>query len=314
MSTLKRRDFIGAASLAAAASAAGIAVAAETGGKPAGKPGRDASAEMKLGIIIGADEPEKGLERVTSLGFTTCEMGVENYSAGHAARVKKALAASKVFPTALICNGPGKLEWNFYGGPRTIGLVPPEHRAARVARLKQGVDFCAAAGIPALNSHFGFIPEDPNDPLYEGFIAAAREAALYAKERGILVRFETGQETPVALLRAITDIGTGNLGVNYDTANLILYGKANPVDGLEVLGKYVQSMHAKDGTYPAGPRELGNETPIGQGWVDFPAVFRKLKSLNFKGHVTIEREIEGEQQTRDIMKSKDYLQELIRTA
>ncbi|MCE5272389.1 sugar phosphate isomerase/epimerase [bacterium] len=314
MSTLGRRDFIRSASLAAAVSATGLSAAAEKPGQGSAEPGRDASADMQLGIIIEADDPEKGLERVKKLGFSTCELGLKNFSVEHAQRVKKALAAAGVSPTAVISNGPGETRWNFYEGPRTIGLVPRTHRAERMARLKQAVDFCVEAGIPAINSHFGFIPEDPNDPLYGEFISAVHEVASYAKGHGILVRFETGQETPVTLLRAITDIGTDNLGVNYDTANLILYGKANPVDGLEVLGPHVQSLHAKDGTYPTGPRDLGEETPIGQGWVDFPAVIRKLKKLGFKGHITIEREIEGEEQTRDILASKDYLQNLIRTA
>ena len=107
--------------------------------------------------------------------------------------------------------------------------------------------------------------------------------------------------------------GTGNLGINYDTANLILYGKANPLDGLDVVGKYIKSLHAKDGFYPTNPRELGREVPIGQGKVDFPKIIRKLREMNFKGHITIEREISGPQQVEDILQSKKYLEELIKT-
>ena len=118
----------------------------------------------------------------------------------------------------------------------------------------------------------------------------------------------------MALLRAIEDIGTGNLGVNYDTANLILYGKANPVDGLDVVGKYVRSLHAKDGYYPTNPRELGKEVPIGEGKVDFRGVIAKLKEIGFRGHITIEREISGPRQIEDILKSKRFLENLIRTA
>ena len=117
----------------------------------------------------------------------------------------------------------------------------------------------------------------------------------------------------MTLLRAIEDIGTDNLGINYDTANLILYGKANPVDGLDVVGAYVRSLHAKDGFYPTNPKELGREVPIGEGKVDFPRLIRKLKDIDFKGHITIEREISGPKQTEDILKSKKFLEELIRT-
>ena len=275
--------------------------------------GWDASQDMPLGIIMGADDPEKSLARVKELGFSTCQLTVGEYSSKLAVRIRAALGKYALKPTSLICMGPGKYAWNFYEGPATIGLVPREFRAERITRLKQGTDFCREAGIPAVCAHFGFIPEDPNNPLYKEFITTMKEVAGYVKNRGLSIYFETGQETPVTLLRAIEDIGTGNLGVNYDTANLILYGKANPVDGLDVLGKYVRSLHAKDGMYPTNPRELGKETPIGEGKVDFPLVIRKLKELNFKGHITIEREISGPRQVEDILKSKKFLENLIKT-
>lgn len=294
----------------------GAASGALAQGKPVrpGAKGRDASADMPLGVIRGLGDPDKELAKVKQLGFTTCQLSGGDLSTDLARRTRDALDKHGIKPTSLICMGPGDYQWNFYGGPKTIGLVPRELRAERVARLRQGSDFCAAAGIPAVCAHFGFIPEDPNSELYPEFIATMKEVAGYAKDKGLGVYFETGQETPVALLRAIEDIGTGNLGINYDTANLILYGKANPVDGLEVVGKYVRSLHAKDGFYPTDPRALGKEVPIGEGKVDFPRVIRKLKEINFKGHITIEREIEGPKQYEDIMKSKRFLEGLIRTA
>src|SRR5439155_17279858 len=85
------------------------------------------------------------------------------------------------------------------------------------------------------------------------------------KQNGQTFRCETGQETPITLVRAIKDIGLDNVGVNFDVANLILYGKANPLDAVELLGPYIMGMHAKDGLYPTDPKQLGREVPIGQG-------------------------------------------------
>ena len=113
------------------------------------------------------------------------------------------------------------------------------------------------------------------------------------------------------MLRCFEQVGTDNLGVNLDTANLILYGKANPVDALDVFGKYVRNLHAKDGLYPTNGHDLGTEMPVGQGKVDFPSLFQKLHALGYDGVVTIEREISGEQQTKDIMEAKAYLQAVI---
>jgi len=109
----------------------------------------------------------------------------------------------------------------------------------------------------------------------------------------------------------IQDVGLDNVFVNLDLANLILYGKGNPVDAMDVIGHLVRGIHAKDGLFPTDPRQLGKEVPIGTGRVDFPGVFKKLKRVNYSGSITIEREISGEQQTKDIIQSKIYLQNLI---
>jgi sugar phosphate isomerase/epimerase len=268
------------------------------------------SADIMLGVISSVRNPDKDLKIVQQLGFPSCQVGVEDYSSGMAKQLSSALKKYGLKATSLICMGPGVYKWNLTEGPLTIGLVPREGRAARVEKLMKGIDFCREAGIPAIQSHFGFIPEDPNDVLYKEFIATMKPIGSYALKQGIEIYFETGQETPVTLLRAITDIGTGNLFVNYDTANLVLYGKANPLDGLKVIGKYVKSLHAKDGTYPTNPNELGKEVPIPEGEVNFPAIIAYLKKINFKGNITIEYEL-ADSTSEYILKTKKYLESLI---
>ena len=66
--------------------------------------------------------------------------------------------------------------------------------------------------------------------------------------------------------RMMRDVSLPNLGVGLDTANLILYGKANPVDAVDILGPHVRSVHAKDGKWPTDPSKLGEEVMIGKGW------------------------------------------------
>ena len=135
------------------------------------------------------------------------------------------------------------------------------------------------------------------------------------KENGQNFLFETGQETPVTLKRAIQDIekavGKGNVGINLDPANLIMYGKANPVDALEVFGEYVMGIHGKDGKYPTDVHHLGDEVPLGQGKVNYPAFIAKLKEIGYQGDITIEREISGEEQKKDIRMAKELLDKLI---
>jgi sugar phosphate isomerase/epimerase len=114
----------------------------------------------------------------------------------------------------------------------------------------------------------------------------------------------------VTLLRTIERLGEDHLGVNLDTANLILYGKANPLDALDVFGRYVRDTHIKDGFYPTDGDNLGRQVPVGEGKVDFPAVIARLKELGYTGPLTIEREIRGAEQDRDIRAAVEYLRPL----
>ena len=207
--------------------------------------------------------------------------------------------------------GGGEMVWDFLRGPATIGLVPRKTRQMRIDALKRGSDFGRLIGSPFVQTHCGFIPEDPNDPLYPELVDAVREVASHCRGNGQRFLFETGQETPTTLMRTIADVGLDNLGVGLDTANLILYGKANPVDAAEIFGKTVYAVHAKDGRYPTNPRLLGQEVPIGQGKVDFARVFRTLKANGYQGAITIEREISGPQQVEDVRKGIAYLDSII---
>ena len=113
------------------------------------------------------------------------------------------------------------------------------------------------------------------------------------------------------MLRLIESVGTGNLGVNLDPANLILYGRANPIDALDVFGKHVKGIHAKDGVYPTEPMHLGHEVKVGLGKVRFPEFVKRLSEIGYRGAYIIEREISGEQQRKDIASTIKYLEGLI---
>ena len=270
---------------------------------------------MRLGLIIHiGNDPDAAMAKVKDLGLPTAQVFVSEFTPGLEQRLRQALDKHGIEATALVVGGPGKEVWNFYQGPLTIGLVPRETRSARIAHIKKASDFARQCGISAVQTHCGFIPENPNDPIYKETVEAAREVATYCKRNGQMFRYETGQETPITLVRTIRDVGTDNQAVNFDLANLILYGKANPVDAVELLGPYVQGIHAKDGLWPTNPRELGKEVPIGKGKVDFPRIIARLKELNYRGAVTIEREISGPKQIEDVRAAKTYLENLIASA
>jgi len=216
-----------------------------------------------------------------------------------------------VVATTVEVVGPPPLEWNFLRGPATIGVVPPATRAARIDALRQASDFAKLIGISQVQTHCGFIPENPDDALYPPTVEAIRTVAQHCQGNGQHFLMETGQETPTAMSRVLHDVGLPNLGVGLDTANVILYGKANPVDAVDILGPHVRSIHAKDGRWPTDPSKLGEEVLIGKGLVDFRAVFTKLHRLGYTGAVTIERETSGPQQLEDVRQEKLYLEKIL---
>jgi sugar phosphate isomerase/epimerase len=142
-------------------------------------------------------------------------------------------------------------------------------------------------------------------------VDAIRSVAQHCQGNGQKFLMETGQETPTAMSRALRDANMPNLGVGLDTANVILYGKANPVDAVDILGPHVRSIHAKDGKWPTDPSKLGEEVMIGKGLVDFKTVFTKLRKLGYTGAVTIERETSGPQQIEDVKNEKAYLERVL---
>jgi L-ribulose-5-phosphate 3-epimerase len=272
----------------------------------------DGKKPLRLGLIIGVGkDPDAAMAKVRDLGLPTSQVFVDEFEMELVCKLRQALEKHQIEATSLVVGGPGKEVWDFYQGPLTIGLVPRETRAARIAHIKKASDFAKQCGIQAVQTHCGFIPENPSDPVYKETIAAMKEVAGYCKNNGQNFRYETGQETPITLVRAVQDVGLDNQGVNFDLANLILYGKANPVDAIELLGPYVQGIHAKDGLFPTDPKNLGREVPIGKGKVDFPRIIERLKQLNYQGAVTIEREISGSQQVADVREAKAYLEKLI---
>lgn len=269
---------------------------------------------MKTGVIVPLNGTvEENFKKAAAAGFTTCQLvgwELDKFTAEYADKVKECTEKYGVTVTAFWCGWSGPQQWNFTEGPHTLGLVPKDFRAQRIKDLKNGSEFAKMIGVTDVVTHMGFIPENPMTEDYIMLIIAIREVAEYFKQNEQYLLFETGQETPTTLMRAINDVGTGNLGINLDPANLLLYGKANPVDALEIFGKFVRGVHAKDGLYPTDGKSLGTEVPVGEGKADFPKLVKLLKDMGYDGALTIEREISGEQQDKDIAKTKVYLEKL----
>lgn len=272
---------------------------------------------MKLGVLVLLTENdiEEKIQKVREMNFDYCQLcgwNPELFTDKMADRVNEACKKYNVTISTFWAGWSGPALWNFYEGPHTLGLMPKEYRFARIKELMKGSDFAKRLGVVNVATHVGFLPENPDTTEYHSIVTALRYVVGYYQKNNQYFLFETGQETPITLRRTMEDIGLENVGVNFDTANLILYGKAHPLDAIEILGKYIRDIHAKDGCYPTDGKYLGKETPIGEGSVDFPKFIEKLKSMGYNGTITIEREISGDQQIKDILDAQKFLGELIK--
>jgi len=196
---------------------------------------------------------------------------------------------------------------------RTVGLVPLESRAERVVEMKEIADFARVLGVDAVGLHLGFIPHDTSDPLYPEVVEVARDICDHCAANNQRLHLETGQETADGLLQFLSDVGRDNLFVNFDPANMILYGSGEPIEALKKVGRFVRSVHCKDGTWSDKPGETwGAEVPLGEGDVGMENFLRTLDELGYTGPLTIEREIpqEPERQKAEIGAGIRLLNEL----
>jgi len=193
---------------------------------------------------------------------------------------------------------------------KTVGLVPPETRADRTAEMKEISDFAKMLGCSVVALHLGFIPHDTNDPIYQEIIDVTRDVCDHCKSNGQTLHLETGQESADGLLQFIGDVQRDNLFVNFDPANMILYGTGEPIEALKKVGKYVRSIHCKDAKWAANPgKEWGQEVPLGDGEVGMENYLRTLDEIGYTGPLTIEREIpqEPERQKTEISHASSLL-------
>lgn len=195
----------------------------------------------------------------------------------------------------------------------TVGLVPLATREQRLKILKQTVEFAAGLGVDTVGLHIGFVPHDTSDPDYSAIAKTLQDACDFAIKSNVNIHLETGQEPADILLSFLQTVDRSNLFINFDPANMILYGCGEPLPALEILGPYVRSVHCKDAKWSKQPGETwGEEVPLGQGDVDMKAYLETLAKIGYQGPLTIEREIsqEPERQRQEIGHAVKLLSEL----
>ena len=261
-----------------------------------------------LGLFIAMDQewPNR-LKAAKDLNIPTARILAPPASERDIDFIKKSFRDANIDITVVFCGFEGESYADIPTVKKSVGLVPKETRTERLDQAKRIADFAQDLNVSKTALHMGFIPE-PHKADYQSVVDVAKELAEHCQSLGQDLLLETGQEKARILVQFIEDVNMPNLAINFDPANMILYGSGDPIKALTHLGKYVQGVHCKDAKWAEQPgEEWGLEVPLGQGDVKFMEFFTRLLSAGYCGPLTIEREIVGEQQIRDISKGVEYL-------
>jgi sugar phosphate isomerase/epimerase len=268
---------------------------------------------LDVGVFLcstGIEDPFEAAEKAAELGLNNCQLGPlppKFYTEENAVKLKELLAKLGITCTVAFMGFPGESYASMKAVEETVGLLFPEMVEERKAIAKKVAWFAEQIGTEAVAAHIGFVPHDTSDPRYVKLVEDMRELVDDCKGRGLRFHLETGQETAEELLSFFKAIDRDNIAINFDPANLILYGKDRPIEALDVLGPHVKSCHCKDAVWPTEEGQLGEERPLGEGQVDIPAFVRKLKAVGYQGPLTIEREA-GDDRIGDIKRGTELLE------
>ena len=271
---------------------------------------------MNYGTFLRLSAPEKAADEFLDLknrGFDCCHLVYkpEVYTKADAEIIGTAAKKAEIaIPTLFAGFRDSYTKWNLSTDYEDAGINSKKYGTERIEYLKSAAEFCTYLNIENILIHGGFISNNPYSEEYKYTLKVFKEFALFCKEKGIKLLLETGGESPITLLRLIKEADTGNIFVNLDTANVIMYGYGNPVDAIYTLAPYIKSVHLKDGVPPTDPYTLGEEVNFGTGFADFPKIFSSLKKNGFTGPFIIEREIKDGKQREEIDKTLTIIKEL----
>ncbi|MBQ9370964.1 MAG: sugar phosphate isomerase/epimerase [Thermoguttaceae bacterium] len=274
--------------------------------------------KMAVGVFASIDAGlGVKLEVVRDLGIKTIQLHTPakaSRTPGNAKAFLDKLNEYGITTTVVFLGFEGESYETIAKAAETVGFVPKATREARLQEAREIADFAKLLGVDAIGSHIGFVPHDVNSQEYKDMVAAIQSYCDYLKGKGQRLHLETGQEAAENLLAFLKDVGRDNIFINFDPANLILYGMGAPIESLKKVAKYVRSCHCKDALATTGTPgvDWGTEVPFGQGQVDAKLFLKTLKELGYEGPLTIEREIpeDPERQKAEIGQALELIESI----
>jgi len=268
---------------------------------------------LAVGVMMSVGWTVDQLKQIENLGFTNAQIASPPEAvladAGKRQNLINSIQSLGIAITTVFVGFDGESYADIPTVRETVGYLNPNTRESRIQKTRAISDFAKSLGVDKVAAHVGFVPEEAGDQAYAPMVETVGQVADYCSKNGQVFSLETGQESAPALLRYLDDMGKDNVKVNFDPANMILYGSGEPIEALHLLGEQVVSTHAKDGKWPTAEGQLGTEYPLGQGDVGIEKYVEKLKEIGYEGPITIEREIpDWDQKVTDLVEAKQLLE------
>jgi sugar phosphate isomerase/epimerase len=190
----------------------------------------------------------------------------------------------------------------------TGGIAPDATWQQNLKNIRAASTLAAELGLKLVTFHAGFLPHAESDPKFSVMLNRLSQVAQIFAERDIHVALETGQEKATDLATVLMRLKESRLGVNFDPANMLLYGSGDPIEALKLLAEWIRQVHIKDAKKNHVAGIWGEEMAAGSGEVDWPSFFSVLKEIHFTGNFVIEREA-GTQRVADVRTAKSLVEQ-----
>lgn len=260
---------------------------------------------------LGPRDMAELVERVRTLGLEHIQLALAPLTAVDDKRRTEeldVLRSSGITITAGMFSFPGEDYSTIAVIRRTGGYAPDADWPIRRKLTQQFVAIAAQLGLKANTTHIGFVPPS-SDPNYDVMVARVGEIAGMLEQDGMNLMLETGQESASELLQFLNDLGRRNIRVNFDPANMILYGAGDPIEAIGILNRHIGHVHVKDAVLSDQPRTTwGREVPFGQGQVNPVAFLKALRHINYAGPLSVEAEMRGPNRLSNVRTAIEALQ------
>lgn len=255
-----------------------------------------AAGRFQIGVCSWSLEPrspDELVEKIRATGLARVQLALDPLRTGawNTAATVEALGRAGIRIASGMMGTLGEDYSTIARIRETGGLRPDRHWPANLAAARENARLARALGLDLVTFHAGFLPEDPREPSFAALIERLRAVADACAAHGVRLGLETGQESAAALQAVLQAVGRANVGVNFDPANMILYGAGEPVTALGALLPRVLQCHVKDARVAARPRvDWGEEVPVGSGEVDWRGLCAALRRAPRPLDLVIERE------------------------